>query len=103
MAIVFVSYITWEIVGEAPAGLTTLLGVAGGAWFGAMSDDKKKRDAEVSDTAHRTEVTADRIEAKLDAGEARHDAAEIRADASEDRETGWSQHKDHDDDVVGGP
>jgi hypothetical protein len=94
-AVIFGTYVTWEIVDTAPPGLVTLLGVASAAWFGAISDDKKKREAEVEETANRAERTAVRAEAKADAGGTRADAADKRAAAAEDRERGWSQHRDH--------
>lgn len=59
--VIFVTYLVWEAVSTAPPGLVTLLGVAGAAWFGALTDDKKKRDAETSDTANRAEAKADRL------------------------------------------
>lgn len=64
--VVFVTYIVWEIVGQAPQGLVSLLGVAGGAWFGAVSGDKKKRDADTEATADDAKATAQRAEVKAD-------------------------------------
>lgn len=61
--IIFITYVVWEMVGQAPQGLVSLLGVAGGAWFGAVSGDKKKREAEVAATAERAEAKADRVAA----------------------------------------
>lgn len=54
-AVVFLTYVVWEIVATSPPGLTTLLGVAGGAWFGAVSGDKRKRDQEVEQKVDRLE------------------------------------------------
>lgn len=59
-------YIVWELVGTAPQGMVTLVGVAGGAFFGAVSGDKKKRDADTERKADRAEATADRAEVKAD-------------------------------------
>ena len=59
MAVVFVTYVVWEIVSTAPPGLTTLLGVAGGAWFGAMSSDKRKREREETGRVDRLERVAE--------------------------------------------
>lgn len=64
--VVFGTYITWEIVGTAPQGLVSLLGIAGGAWFGAVSGDRKKRDADTERTANRADETANRAEGKAD-------------------------------------
>lgn len=107
--IIFTTYVIWEIVATAPQGLVSLLGIAGGAWFGAVSGDKKKRDADTEATAHRAEATADRAERSagraevaigrtdtaVAEGDLRADVAEVRADDSEERESGWSQHRDH--------
>lgn len=86
MAVVFVTYVVWEIVSSAPPGLTTLLGVAGGAWFGAMSSDRRKRDRDDRDDRAGERGRVDRLErvaeyehgelmGKLDsdAGDAAHD------------------------------
>lgn len=63
---IVVTYVIWEIVGEAPQGMVTLVGLAGGALLGGLSGDKTKRNAErdanvkdAQDTAHRAEVKAD--------------------------------------------
>lgn len=42
-AIIFATYVIWEIEATAPAGITTLLGIAGGAWFSALGDDTRRR------------------------------------------------------------
>jgi hypothetical protein len=67
---IVVTYVIWEIVGEAPQGMVTLVGLAGGALLGGLSGDKSKRDAErasdvkdARDTAHRAEDKADRAAA----------------------------------------
>lgn len=65
-AIVFVVYCVWSYFETAPTGLTTLLGVAGGAWFGAAQDDKKKKDQDNRDTAQRAETTATRVEGEME-------------------------------------
>lgn len=65
-ALIVGGYVLWELVGTAPQGMVTLVGVAGGALFGAVSGDKKKRDAETEQTADRAEATADRAEVKAD-------------------------------------
>lgn len=72
-AVVFITYCVWSYFETAPTGLTTLLGVAGGAWFGAAQDDKKKKDRDTKDTAvtakqtaERAEETGDRAETKVD-------------------------------------
>lgn len=64
--VVIVTYVVWEIVGEAPQGMVTLVGLAGGAIFGAVSGDKKKRDHDTERKADRAEATADRAEVKAD-------------------------------------
>lgn len=81
-----VTYVVWEIVGTAPQGMVTLVGVAGGALFGAVTGDKKKRDNE-------TEKTAVRAEAKADDATARISQEELRADRSEARESEPSLHE----------
>lgn len=73
---IIATYVVWEAVGEAPQGMVTLVGIAGGALFGAVSADKNKRAAE-------TEQRVERVER--------------RADDAERRESGWSQHRDHDE------
>jgi hypothetical protein len=69
-AAIVVIYVVWEAVGTAPQGIVTLVGVAGGALFGAVSGDKKKKDADKeADTEKRVgraEATADRAEVKAD-------------------------------------
>ena len=65
-AVIVVGYIVWELVGEAPQGMITLVGVAGGALFGALSGDKRKRDDDTERTAERAAATAERAEVKAD-------------------------------------
>lgn len=55
------TYCVWEGIGEAPQGLTSLLGVCGGIWFGAMAGDRKKRADEVGSTADRAETKVDKL------------------------------------------
>ena len=74
--VILATYLIWEAVGEAPQGLVTLVAIAGGALFGAVSGDRNKRAAE-------TEQRVERVEK--------------RADDAELRESGWSQHRDHDE------
>ena len=64
---IVVGYVIWELFGEAPQGMVTLVGLAGGALLGGLSGDKRKRDDEraanvkdAQDTAHRAEAKADR-------------------------------------------
>ena len=66
--VVFGIYIIWAIVdpNHIPSGLTPLLGIAGGVWFGAITDDKRKKDRDVADTGNRAEATADRAEIKVE-------------------------------------
>lgn len=57
----------WEAFNPpTPQWLVTLVGIAGGALFGAVSGDKRKRDRVTEQTAHRAEETADRAEVKAD-------------------------------------
>ena len=44
-------YLIWELVGEAPQGMVTLVGLAGGALIGATSGDRSKRNAETEHKA----------------------------------------------------
>lgn len=67
---VVLGYVVWELVGEAPQGMVTLVGLAGGVLLGGLAGDKRKREAErdedvkdAKDTAHRAEVKADRAAA----------------------------------------
>jgi hypothetical protein len=66
LAILFLTTLTFEIVGDAPGWLTQLLGASAGIWFGAVAGDKAKRDQEVSAKADTAGATADRAEAKAD-------------------------------------
>ncbi|WP_319456850.1 MULTISPECIES: hypothetical protein [unclassified Mycobacterium] len=61
LATIFVTWLVWEIVGEAPPSLSQLLGVSAGIWFGAVAGDKAKRDEEVEQTATRAEAKADKL------------------------------------------
>lgn len=63
--LVIVGYAAWEIFGEAPQGMVTLVGLAGGALFGAVSDDSKKRRRD-NERMEQAEATADRAETKAD-------------------------------------
>jgi hypothetical protein len=83
-SLVVIVYIVWEAVGTAPQGMVTLVGVAGGALFGAVSGDKKKRSKDIEQTAVRAETKAD--------------DAIARADRSEQRETEPSLHQGDGDD-----
>lgn len=67
---VVAGYVAWELFGEAPQGMVTLVGLAGGALLGKLTGDKRKRDDEraetvkdANDTAHRAEAKADRAAA----------------------------------------
>lgn len=67
LAIVFLTYVVWSIVAPpAPTGITTLLGVAGGALFGAVTDEKRRQEYETRETADRAETVAERAEVKVD-------------------------------------
>ena len=94
---VVVGYVVWELVGEAPQGMVTLVGLAGGALFGAVSGDKKKRDRDTEVTAQHAEATAQRAEATANSAAQASRAGDLRADAAEGRESGPSLHR-HDDD-----
>ncbi|ABW88429.1 hypothetical protein SEA_EVANESCE_34 [Mycobacterium phage Evanesce] len=65
--IVIAIYMCWELFGDEPApqGMVTLVGLAGGALFGAVSRDKRKREDEVTQTAERAEAKADRLEREV--------------------------------------
>lgn len=65
-AVVFAVYCVWSYFETAPPGLLTLLGLAGGAWFGAAQDDKKKKDQDTQDTAVRAEKSANRVEGEME-------------------------------------
>ena len=65
---VVAGYMVWELFGEAPQGMVTLVGLAGGALLGGLTGDRRKREAErdedvkdAKDTAHRAEVKIDRV------------------------------------------
>lgn len=62
LAIVFVTYVAWSIVAPpAPTGITTLLGVAGGALFGAVTDERRRQEQDTQQTAARAEAKADKL------------------------------------------
>lgn len=63
---IVVGYVIWDLVGTAPQGMVTLVGIAGGALFGAVSGDKKKRDKDVEHRAEDAEHRAEAAEAKAD-------------------------------------
>ncbi|QFG09984.1 hypothetical protein KDW74_gp30 [Mycobacterium phage Antsirabe] len=52
------AYFIWELVGTAPQGMVTLVGLAGGALLGGLSGDKKKRDAERDEDVREAKTTA---------------------------------------------
>lgn len=88
-ATVLALYVAWEMFSPpAPAGLVTLLGIAGGAWFGAVSGDKRKRDAEVERTADRAEAKADALK---DAADLEHPGTAEAVDRAADAEGGRSK------------
>lgn len=93
---VVIGYVVWELVGEAPQGMVTLVGLAGGALFGAVSKDKQRRDADTRETANHAEQTANRAEATANSAARQGRAGEQRADAAEVRESEPSLHR-HDD------
>lgn len=59
-------YLLWELVGQAPQGMVTLVGLAGGALLGATSGDRSKRNREVDEKADDAKTTAERAEVKAD-------------------------------------
>jgi hypothetical protein len=69
--IVFVVYIVYSITsqGHVPDEIKTLLGIAGGVWFGGIADDKRRRDRDVENTANRAEAKVDRL---TDVAESEH-------------------------------
>ena len=64
---VVAGYVVWELVGEAPQGMVTLVGLAGGALLGELTGDKRKRDDERAETVKDAQDTAHRAEAKAEA------------------------------------
>ena len=89
------TYVIWELFGEAPQGMVTLVGLAGGALFGAVAGDKRKREVETERKAEHAERVAVQAERKADEAVAGVADCATRADAAEVRESGWSQHRDH--------
>ena len=87
-----------DVFGEPPNYLVALLGTAAGAFFAAIGSDKQKKDEDVRHTAVDAERRASEVERRLQDSDTRADAAERRADDAEERESGWSRHRDHDDD-----
>lgn len=79
--VIFVCYMAWALFdpNHIPSGLTPLLGIAGGVWFGAITDDKRRKDRDTEDTGNRAEATAVRAETKVDrlteVAEAQHPGA----------------------------
>lgn len=66
--VIFVIYMAWALFDPThiPSGLTPLLGIAGGVWFGAITDDKRRKDRDTEDTGNRAEATAGRAETKVE-------------------------------------
>lgn len=93
---IIATYVVWEIVGEAPQGMVTLVGIAGGALFGAVSGDKTKRANEVAAKADHAERVAVQADRKADQAAAGQRAGDQRADAAEARETEPSIHREDD-------
>lgn len=62
-AAIAIIYLVWAAVDPAhvPEELKGLLGLAGGAWFSAVSDDKRRKDEDVKNTANRAEAKVDRL------------------------------------------
>lgn len=94
---VVAGYVIWELFGEAPQGMVTLFGLAGGAILGGLSQDRRRRDSEqdsdVRDakaTASRAEVKADRL---TDAAESAH-PAETHEAGLPDPELGQRERKE---------
>jgi hypothetical protein len=94
---IVLAYIIWEIVGTAPQGMVTLVGVAGGAFFGAVSGDKKKRDRATEEQAAHAEETANRAERTADGAARAAKAGDLRADRAQTRESEPSLHHDEED------
>lgn len=69
LAILFLTWLIWEIAGTAPPLLAQLLGPATGIWFASVAGDQRKRQDAVSD--------------KADAASDRADEASTRADDAE--------------------
>ena len=92
------AYVIWELFGEAPQGMVTLVGLAGGALFGAVSGDKRKRTVETERKAEHAEQVAVRAERTAESAAAGVSAGDQRADAAERRESARSLHRDDDQD-----
>lgn len=63
LAVIFLTWLGFEIPGDAPPALGQLLGVTAGIWFGAMAGDKKQRDAD-------TEREVERLKRQIEDGRA---------------------------------
>lgn len=50
-----------DYYGEPPVYMIGLLGTAAGTFFGSISSDKEKRDADIARTAHRAEAKVDAL------------------------------------------
>ena len=59
LAILFGTWLIWEIVGEAPPALSSLLGPVAGIWFGAVAQDQKKRQEEAIKKAEEKQAELD--------------------------------------------
>lgn len=94
--VIIAAYVIWELFGEAPQGMVTLVGLAGGALFGAVSGDKRKREVETERKAEHAERVAVAAERKADQAAAGQSAAETRADAAEARVSEPSIHREDD-------
>lgn len=75
--IVWITYLTWSGFGVPPAQLQVLAGMSSAAVFGALGDDKRKKDQDVEVTAHQALDKADKlIEESAARGEGPNNAAE---------------------------
>lgn len=98
LAILFLTWLIWEIAGTAPPLLAQLLGPATGIWFASVAGDQKKKQDEVAEKADQAETRANDAETRADAAQARVDRVEnvVRdkhPEASGELESGGGRHE----------
>ena len=66
LAILFLTWLIWEIAGTAPPLLAQLLGPATGIWFASVAGDQKKKQDAVAEKADAAETRAGEAERRVD-------------------------------------
>lgn len=82
---IFGLWLVWELVGDAPVTLNTLVGGTGGIWFGIIANQQAKREAAVAEKADRASARSKSAQSEARNATRRADEAEDRADDAENR------------------